>query len=83
MKRAAIIISGQLRTIHNMENISKNIILPNDNYIFDIFIVTWNMQTYQENGNILEKETDYSELDKYKPVKQIISDTMGFTPLKI
>jgi hypothetical protein len=61
-----------------MENISENIILPNDNYIFDIFIVTWNMQTYQENGNILEKETDYSELDKYKPVKQIIRDTMGF-----
>jgi hypothetical protein len=78
MKRAAIIISGQLRTIHNMENISENIILPNDNYIFDIFISSWNRQLYQENNIVLEKETDYSELDKYKPVKQIISDTMGF-----
>jgi len=78
MKRAAIIISGELRSIHNMENILENIILPNDNYIFDIFIVSWNIQTYQENDIIFEKELDISLIEKYKPVKQIIRDTMGF-----
>lgn len=45
MKRGAIIISGELRSIHNMENIVENIILPNDKYIFDIFIVTWDIQS--------------------------------------
>jgi len=78
MKRGAIIISGELRSIHNMENIVENIILPNDNYIFDIFIVSWNMQTYMENGNILEKETDYSLLEKYNPIKIQLNDRKNF-----
>lgn len=74
MKRAAIIISGELRSIHNMENIVENIILPNDKILFDIFIVTWDIQSYQENNTILEKETDYSLLEKYKPVKIEVND---------
>jgi hypothetical protein len=78
MKRAAIIISGELRSIHNMENIVENIILPNDNYIFDIFISSWNRQTYMENGNILEKETDYSLLEKYNPIKIQLNDRKNF-----
>jgi hypothetical protein len=78
MKRAAIIITGELRTSHNMENIMENIILPNGEYMFDIFIVCWNIQTYQENNTILEKQTDYSELQKYNPVKIQLKDRNVF-----
>lgn len=78
MKRAAIIITGELRGIHNMENIMENIILPNGEYIFDIFIVSWNIQTYQEENTILEKQTDYTELQKYNPVKIQLKDRNVF-----
>ncbi len=78
MKRVAIIIAGELRGIHNMENIMENIILPNDTYIFDIFIVTWDIQTVQENNIVLEKQTDYSLLEKYNPVQIQVNDIKLF-----
>jgi len=78
MKRAAIIITGELRTAHNMENIMENIILPNGEYMFDIFIVSWNIQSYQEKNTILEKQTDYSELEKYNPVQIQVNDIKLF-----
>jgi len=74
MKRCALIISGQLRTEHNIENIVEKIILPNDKYTFDIFIVSWNISTYQISNHILEKDTEILLLEKYKPIKMKIKN---------
>lgn len=54
LKKAAILLSGLFRKTIHIDNIYENIILPNPDYEFDIFICVWDIIIKCDNFSVAE-----------------------------
>ena len=86
MKRAGILLPGVFRNTINIHNIYENIIIPNPDYAFDIFICCWNIgtdiYTYASCEEILQNKhyiVDISDLQHvFNPVEVKIINLVDF-----